>query len=394
MARIAVLTLGLLCLLGSQPAKALPGGIGVALVDAGHYNHVLHLLKENYIKALMRMTEQFTAVMMHQTLAVGMFFDAKHQLETERLFQQLVAEAHKDYHSDIQMCRFGTNMRSLAASERRSETNAFILNRALEDREFMTRNSVGMAGEALDLNMRLEKFKTTYCDIKDDHEQLDLLCGGSSGPEERVNKDVDFTRTLDNTYTLKFDLTDAAVTPDEEDIMALSYNLFSHRGFDPFARELLKKEETKDELMDTRSVHAIRSVARNSFAHQVGMRAEGDPEVKDFIKKIMEELGVPLAQIDPILGENPSYYAQMEMLTKKMYQNPNFYTNLYTTPANVKRIGASIKALKMMQDRDRFESSLRREMMISLMLELKLRELQQDVNNEMFRGLARDIADD
>ena len=69
----------------------------------------------------------------------------------------------------------------------------------------------------------------------------------------------------------------------------------------------------------------------------------------------------------------------MEMLTRKMYQNPQFYTNLYTSPENLKRTGVALQALQLMHDRDRFEGSLRREMLLSTILEMKLRESQEVV---------------
>jgi hypothetical protein len=43
------------------------------------------------------MTKQMTTVGLQATKVIGTFFDAKHQLETQRLFQTLMAEAHKDY---------------------------------------------------------------------------------------------------------------------------------------------------------------------------------------------------------------------------------------------------------------------------------------------------------
>ena len=75
-----------------------------------------------------------------------------------------------------------------------------------------------------------------------------------------------------------------------------------------------------------------------------------------------------------MLGQNPSYYAQMDVLTKKIYQNPNFYTSLYDKPTNVRRIGVSMDAISLMQMRDQYESALRKEMLLSLMLEQELKK--------------------
>ena len=96
----------------------------------------------------------------------------------------------------------------------------------------------------------------------------------------------------------------------------------------------------------------------------------------DIHAPVLNQLGVPDTEIDAFLGQNPSYFAQMEVLTHKLFEDPEFFVNLYDTPANVERIGVTLQALKLMQDRDRFESSLRREMLLSLILELQIRDRQ------------------
>ena len=78
-----------------------------------------------------------------------------------------------------------------------------------------------------------------------------------------------------------------------------------------------------------------------------------------------------------------SYYAQMEMLAKRLYQRPEFYTGLYDKPANVKRISAAMQSIKLMMDRDIFESQLRSEAIMSMILELKVAEEQQNIENAL-----------
>lgn len=95
------------------------------------------------------------------------------------------------------------------------------------------------------------------------------------------------------------------------------------------------------------------------------------------------------AEIDKMLGERPSYYAQMEVLTKKIYQNPGFYINLYDKPANVKRLGAAMDAILLMNQRDRFESLLRQEMLSATMIENGLYEKIEELNSGMFEEMQR-----
>jgi hypothetical protein len=83
----------------------------------------------------------------------------------------------------------------------------------------------------------------------------------------------------------------------------------------------------------------------------------------------------------------PSYMAQMEMLTKRIYQDPNFFVGLYDTPANVKRKGAALQAIGLMLDRDIYDSQVRSEMLMSQLLELRLvREQRRAQTYEALMG--------
>ena len=104
---------------------------------------------------------------------------------------------------------------------------------------------------------------------------------------------------------------------------------------------------------------------------------------------LQKDFGLAVVDIDEILGVRPSYYAQMEVLTKKIYQNPDFYTNLYDKPANVKRIGASLDAILLMNQRDRFESLLRREMLAATMIENTLYDKVSEINSGMYEEMQR-----
>ena len=50
------------------------------------------------VPALIQMAQELESAGMLQMMTLGAMLDAKHSLETQRLFQQLAAQAHKDYH--------------------------------------------------------------------------------------------------------------------------------------------------------------------------------------------------------------------------------------------------------------------------------------------------------
>jgi hypothetical protein len=73
----------------------------------------------------------------------------------------------------------------------------------------------------------------------------------------------------------------------------------------------------------------------------------------------------------------------MEILTKKVYQNPDFFTSLYDTPANVDRKLVSLQAIKLMQKFDLFKSFLRNEASFAVLLELAVVDLQREIEDQI-----------
>lgn len=375
------------------------------------------LFEDNILPAMMLMAEQLTVVAMHQVQIFGSFLDAKHQNETQRLLQKLQAEAHKDYHPSVGMCEFGSATKSLAASERKGEINAIVLSQRSLDRQLGSPNQSAQYGTGLDKVSRVQQFRTDFCDPWDQDNALWEMCRGVPSPtgtppgqpaamRARYNKDIDYAKTVDFPWTINVDFTDATLTNEEEEVLALSAHLYAHDVFErPAAADLSTPTDgragaaltdVQKAYMDMRSLIAKRSVAESSYNAIVGMKSAGTASSRDFLVALLQNLGIgdpsgagarpgsgPTTEIDRLLGTNPSYYAQMEVLTKKIYQNPQFYTNLYDKPANVARKGAAIQAIGLMQKFDMFKSYLRSEASMSILLELAVMKLQEDVENEL-----------
>jgi hypothetical protein len=291
----------------------------------------------------------------------------------------------------VEMCNVGTIARSLAATNRRGEYNAVVLAQRLQDRQLMNQNSVASNSIDTDKASRMEQFKDVFCDIRDNNNGLEDLCG-TSGPPARRNKDIDYTRTISRPLTLDVAFDVAAGTDDEEDVFALASNLYAHDLFRPIPADLLGEEDSQGQMayLDVRSVVAKRSVAENSFNAIVGLKSRSAVDDAanpyDYMASMLEELGVTDPdERETILGEYPSYYAQMEFLTKKIYQRPGFYVNLYDKPANLGRKAAAMRAVSLIQNMDMFDSRLRTEAMLATLLELKIMDVQEDVQNRIVR---------
>lgn len=346
---------------------------------------------EHVLPAMQLMADQLTAVGIMQIQMIGAMLDAKHQLETQRLFQTMTAQAHKDYHPSEGMCTFGTTVRSLASSDRRANLAQMIFAQRMNQRQALNGRNLSMEGMDSDKRGRLQQFVSTYCDQADNANGLGFLCPARVPNGARRNIDVDYTRNVESRLTLNIHHTDPVqvLTPDEEDLFALSANLFANNVPPQIAPELLAVPDGRirlsaaEKYMDLRAIFAKRSVAQNSFAAITSQRVLGSPESAPYTKALMRELGIQAeGDINMLLGESPSYFAQMEVLTKKIYQNPMFYTELYDKPVNVERKGAAIQAIGLMQDRDLYNSLLRSEVVLSVLLETMLQKEQDKVANE------------
>ncbi len=388
-----------------------------------------------FFDGLAELTEFLSLNAMFQMQMVGTLFDAKNQLETQRLFFQLKAEAHKDYHPSAGVCEFGTGIRSLAATESRAKLNIRALSARSISRQLGTLGGSSSAAANADKRARWDQFVTSYCDPRDNgwsqgRTGLMRACdrdgtGGSTlagAPDvNRYNRDIDYTRLIDTPKTLNVDFSDvdlddpsapAGPVPtypandprqegihDEEDVLALAANLYGHENLTRrISASQLNSSTPRDHYNDLRTIVAKRAVAENSFNSIVAMKSAGTGgmlggaggETGAYLGAIIRELmpaGTPEEEIVALIGERPSQYAQLELLGKLIYQNPNFFANLYDKPVNVDRKSVAMKAIGLMLDRALFESELRQEMMMSVMLSSKLTERHKSVNSDLTKQL-------
>lgn len=358
--------------------------------------------REQIIPALQRMTTQLGAVAMHQVFTFGTFLDAKTQLNTQRLFQKLRMDAHRDYQPSQDFCQFGTAVRSLSATEARSRYQSRALNARQMARQLGNISQSSASSKDSDKFARWEQFTEHYCDSRDNYwnenstqrSGLIFACSGDGGGDaNRINADINFTRTIDNPRTLVINFTE---TPDREDVFALGSNIYGH---DVLSRDFKFEDQQADSdkikwYMALRSVAARRNVAENSYNAIVELKTAGTSDLphgeqsrtREFLAAILTEMGVADDDVYSYIGERPSYYAQLEILAKKIYQNPDFYVNLYDKPANVERKSVALRAIELMLDRAIYESQLRREMATSVLLATELYEKIEDIDEKTVSG--------
>ncbi|MDD3020436.1 MAG: hypothetical protein PHX61_05580 [Alphaproteobacteria bacterium] len=359
--------------------------------------YIRDMFQDRFEPAMQQMTDSFRAIILTNALMIGAFIDGQAELNALASVQKLNAQTIKDYQVSDQICRFGTLSRSLALSDDKSRTVQMGLMSQILNRQLMKDNmNSGDAGEdgttlgrSADKKGRWKQYKQKFCDPRDSNRSL----GSSTAAEKcettsdtQLNRDIDLTRTLDAPKSLEinFDEASPTLTKDEENIMALGENIYAHDLSLNLGRsDLLRiKQNGSDDqirkLVDFRSLVAKRSVAANSFAAYAGMKAAGGASSKTYLENVAKELGLSSAtDMKALIGDNPSYYTQMDFLAKRLYQTPQFYANLYDSPNNVGRQQAAIKGISLMQDRDIYESLQRSEMLLSTLMEVYVLK-QQD----------------
>ncbi len=355
-----------------------------------------------FMPKLMLIAQHFAALTMDQALIIGTFFDGKQELETQRTVQTLTADASRDYQPNVGMCIIGTGIRSLATAERRGEYTRYVLSQRSQDRQLGHRNAQGEDGMHYDMRARMVLFKQRYCDIQHDSGQLLNICGASA-PLTTRSADVNYTQVVDQPQTIAVDFADAGLpggspSEDERNVFALADNLYATNLLVRPPEAGFGFQQNREALLDLRALVAKRSVAENSFYSIIGMKTPGSyvarpatdgiPSItsidtRRYMTILLRQLGMDDAEASKLTGAAPSYYAQMNILTKLIYQRPDFYTDLYDTKANVERKGVALQAIKLMQNFDRWESMLRQESMLSIWLELDLKQYQDKVQNNV-----------
>lgn len=334
--------------------------------------------------AMMNMAEFLTTVGLYQVQVFGQMLDAKDQMETERLMQSMAADAHARYQPDLDMCNIGTAARGLGAAHRNAEYTAFLLSQRSQDRQLGNNNGSGTEGRAGDRTDRVQLLKKRYCDIYENNPKIPPPASSFCGAVENaltVDRDIDYTRVIDTNLTLDADFSDGAVTSDEQDLIALEDNLFSHEIFDRLGNGVLELRDNQPIYLEARSVIAKRSVAENSFLAIAGMKSAGggpSTNTAPYVAAVFQQMGVNAVESKLLVGTHPSYYALLDVLASRIYQNPEFFVNLYDTPANVARKDVAMQAIDLMLGRDTYKSELRSEADMAVWLELELIQIQHN----------------
>lgn len=350
-------------------------------------------LKPAMRNAYKSMADELRNATMLPIAVMGSFFDGQTFEQTLLSLQKQSAETLETQTVSDQICRFGTLSRSLAQSDDKAKLVQLSLAAAMMNRQTLHENmnsafeeGTGRTmGRGADKAGRIALVKTLFCDPKDAGGGTKSWCESTS--EADRNRDIDTLRSFYAPQTLDIDFSQNATeaTRDEKSLFALASNLFAHdlpANITVSDLEALNGSDAKNakeklnRLMEFRSLVAKRSVAQNSFAALAAMKAAGAGSSALYMKEIVRNLGLDDAAQAAEIGDHPSYNAQMNMLTRTLYQSPSFYANLMESTTNVARQQSAMESIALMQDRDIYDSLRRSEMLLSTLLETYIAQSQ------------------
>jgi hypothetical protein len=176
--------------------------------------------------------------------------------------------------------------------------------------------------------------------------------------------------------------------------VAMGNYLFAHDVFDRMSETVMATDINEDDYMEARSIIAKRSVAYNSFASIIGLEAPGSAGSSGkYALAVLKQLKLKKSTAEADFGRPQSQLGLLEILSQKIYENPQFYMGLYDQPANLERREVAMQAIGLMVDRTSFESELRTEALLSVLLEMNLSDHEKALQNRLNRLTTGDRID-
>lgn len=335
-------------------------------------------LKENWLKAIRLWSAEMGATILARVALQGNLLDTQTRLFFLQAQQKRQAQLIIDSRVSDQMCRMATLSQSLAKADFNTKAQQRVMARILQERDMGKDGSIYVDNDQVNptvaLVSRIVSFKNNYCDQYAENSSLARVCAVDM--DDNLNRDVDFTRVIDLPQTLGVNfIGNSTIEPDEADVIAFGENLFPSLPLISTARV----PATSEVYMDFRSLQAARNIARNSYTAVIGEKATHENSKAGYAHNLLKSMNVDPREAELLLGRNPSYFAQMNLLTKTVYQTTDFAKGLMTGAANVERARVAMKAVDLQQNADLLDSLYRREMLLATYLEQMLSAKQSDM---------------
>lgn len=371
------------------------------IMDGHRQNFILDVLGAiHFTRAMALSAVEIQNVIASNALNNNSVVDAASSQATLNERSKLNAEAAVRGQMSEGLCRMASLEKSLAADDMKRRFTQILLSEIGLARLGGKINSISAAGAMSDQRERLLTFKSEFCRGDDSNKALKVFCGGANGTEiqssfyqsasntgKRSNADIDFVKFFVGRESLDIDLADqSSLSKDEQTMIAMSRNLYGHKPIAPrFTEAELKTPAGQQRYQHMRSLLAMRALVQNSFNAMAAEHAAGFAGSVTNIRALYKELGGSDDTVNALVGSRPSYYAGMNALTREIFYTPKFYSQLMEGKTNVARQSAFMDAVGLMQTRDIYQSSLRTEMLLATLINLKTNDRVKDLADALNR---------
>ncbi len=330
------------------------------------------LVNDFVAPALKKKTQQISQNDQQESNAQGAIVDAT--LANEQAIDVGVTQAETaiDYAAHPFIGQMATYARGLALSSERMRQSQLLRGDAGTAELLAASGTLTAKGGGAVEDWRLKNLKDIYIDPDQQGGYLRKLVQGS----DRVNRDLDVARSLLGRQTLDINFEDTTLTDDERDFLALKENLASSTAMDTSRmRDLAANDAMLTDVPELLSMTARRSIIDRTINTMAGMRARGSDVSAPEMQALLRQLGYgdDAPEMKDVAGQ-ASYEAHMDILTRRVFQNPNMYVNLIANPVALRRILVAQNAVRNMQQFDMYATTTRSEDLTALWAWLETRE--------------------
>ena len=355
--------------------------------SSGAQNHS-QTLADNYVSGFMKMTAELGASTMKQTELDAMTkVDVPNALETLDKIHGADIKAHRDFSPYEPLCKAGTLSSNMTASRVRGTVATEMLNGQMMDLELARSDPKVAQGRLSRKRNQVATYRNFHCSASDNGGQNKNFCGKNVKPEN-INMDINAYETLIKPLTISVDPFDSELTDEEVNFTALVENLIVPESNIYAPPGVMMYETVLSAYQDVRSVAAMRGLVRNSILSYAGRKMgikQEDDSIAPFAEAALKDMGMDKEDIIELIGKNPSYEAQMALVTQMQFENPDFYVDISTDPAKVAKAKAMMMAFKNLQTAEMRKSAERSALLSSVWLELRLRQQGKEYNAKAAR---------
>lgn len=352
---------------GAPPATISVGAIGT---------HAWFVQQEfmvnGLIAALQGMSKQISVGHQKQAEIMSTIVTAEMVDDAKRALQKKELEATMASLPSEGACEYGSMSGGLLSAEAQAESLSSQWQRALLS------NALGEEGAATaDTNAEAERVRLSvmcqYVDPDTAGGSLEQACQGNM-----ATNDEDASRFILAQNLQQYSLDSS----DMEPINLAMSSMFLDDQPENLKSDLFENDTVKIAYMDHRSVLARQMLETYCFRKTFEDKQGGSSSSQIYQDAFLTRIGLDPQQIQQRLGSNPSAYAQKKLMID-MVSDPELAMNLVDDTENILRLSDGIQSIKMATLYDTLEILHCKELMLSQLVNHKLRPVASELQERI-----------